>query len=395
MGVPQVSLVIPTYKEAANLEPLLARVASSLARLAHAGALEVLVVDDDSPDRTWEVAERLRARYPFLRVLRRTAGPRGLSPAVVEGWRTAQGGVLGVMDADLQHPPESLPALLQAMEDPVVDVVVASRYAGAGSVGRWSWLRRWLSQGATNLARSVLPPEAHGVTDPMSGYFLIRRRVVEGVVLQARGYKILLEVLGRGRYGRVREVPYTFGRRHTGQSKLTWQVVGDYVAQLWGLVWAPTGFGRFVRYCLVGGTGVAVNMGVLWWLKDSGALGTLRAGAVAVEAAILNNFLWNELWTFRDRAAARPQLHRRLARLAHFNLVCAAGAGWHLLLLWLLAIQGGWNYLAANAVAIVVVTGWNYGLNTAWTWTRREAPAAGGPSAGLALAPAATGRSAP
>ncbi len=366
----RLSLVIPTFNEAKNVPVLLARLTRALGQSM--GACEVIVVDDDSPDGTWRVAEALRTQYPSLRVIRRTSGEKGLAPAVVEGWDQARGELLGVMDADLQHPPGVLPELLQAFDDAAVDVAIASRYCPNGHRLQWNLVRQWLSRGASNLAQAVLPPSAHEVTDPMSGFFVVRRRVLGGAALQPRGYKILLEVLSRGRYAGIVEVPYQFGRRQHGASKLGSAVMRDYLAQLWRLAWEPTGFGRFIRYCLVGATGLLVNMALLWWLKSTERLGTLRAGAVAVEAALVNNFLWNELWTFRDRASAHPRLRARLRRFVNFNVICGVGAGLHLGVLWALAIQLSWHYLLANLLAIALVTLWNYGLNTTWTWTRLE-----------------------
>lgn len=365
---PKVSIVIPTFDEAESLPVLVERLTQALSGSGQ--DYELLVIDDDSPDGTWRVAEQLGARNPHVRVIRRTSGERGLAPAVVEGWRQARGEIIGVMDADLQHPPQLLPALLEQLNGHAADVVIASRYLPDGARLRWNPIRKWISRGASNLAQAVLPPAAHQVTDPMSGYFLLRREVLDGIALQPKGYKILLEVLSRGRYQRVVEVPYEFQRRHAGQSKLGASVMRDYLVQLWRLAWAPTGFGRFVRYCLVGATGVAVNMGVLWALKSSHTLGTLRGGAVAVWLAMVNNFLWNEVWTFRDRSRLHPRLRERLARLVNFHLVCGAGAAIHLGLLWVLAVKLEWHYLLANVIAIVLVTLWNYGFNTTWTWTR-------------------------
>ncbi len=364
---PSASIIIPTFNEAENLPVLVERITQALA--SSATSYEILVVDDDSPDRTWAVAESLGTRYPAVRVIRRTTGEKGLSPSVVEGWNAARGALLAVMDADLQHPPEVLRELLKAAGPQAVDLVIASRYLPNGHRLRWNPVRKWISRGASNLAQAVLPPAAHEVTDPMSGFFLMRRRVIDGVALTPKGYKILLEVLGRGRYANVAEVPYAFGRRHQGQSKLGAQVMRDYLLQLWRLAWAPAGFGRFVRYCLVGGSGVLVNMGMLWWLHGSETLGTLRAGAVAIEIAMVNNFLWNELWTFRDRSLRQPCLRDRLRRFVNFNVVCGIGALLHLGVLWLFAIHLKWHYLAVNLLAIGVVTLWNYGLNTTRTWT--------------------------
>ena len=366
---PLYSIIIPTYNEAQNLPVLFDRLTRVLQ--AWGGAYELVVVDDDSPDKTWMVAEASRARYPQVRVIRRTSGEKGLAPAVAEGWRQARGDILGVMDADLQHPPELLPRLLEQFRNgTAVDIAIASRYLPTGERLRWNPIRKWISRGASNLAQVVLPRQAQHVTDPMSGCFLLRRQVLDGVDLQPKGYKILLEVLGRGRYQRVAEVPYEFGRRHAGQSKLGAKVMGDYLAQVWQLIWRPTGLGRFVRFCLVGSSGVVVNMGILWLLKSSGTLGTLRAGAVAVECAIINNFLWNEVWTFCDRSQAHPRLRDRLRRLAHFNVICGVGAAFQLGILWALAIKLHWHYLLANLLGIAVVTLWNYGLNMTWTWTR-------------------------
>ena len=368
MSRPHLSVIIPTYNEAENVPVLVERVAAVLSSrgIEH----ELIIVDDDSPDKTWQVAESLRARFPQVRVIRRTSGEKGLAPAVVEGWAAARGEMLGVMDADLQHPPEVLPKLVDAFTDPAVDLAIASRYALNGDSQGLNLFRKWISRGASNLAQAVLPPAAHGVTDPMSGYFMLRRRVLDGTTLRPQGYKILLEVLGRGRYDRVVDVPFEFGRRRSGQSKLGAAVMRDYLQQLWKLAWSPSGFGRFVRFCLVGATGVVVNMGIFWWLKASGMLGTLRAGAVAVECAILNNFLWNELWTFKDRSQGAPRPADRLRRLAHFHLICGVGAAIQLAILWALSIRLGWHYLVSNAIAIGLVTFWNYGLNTTWTWTK-------------------------
>lgn len=366
---PTCSIIIPTFNEAQNLPVLFKRLTTALN--AWGGSYELVVVDDDSPDRTWLVAEAARGKYPQVRVIRRTDGEKGLAPAVVEGWRQAQGELVGVMDADLQHPPELWLALLaQFRNGSSVDIAIASRYLPSGERLKWNPVRKWISRGASNLAQAVLLPQAQHVSDPMSGCFVLRRSVIEGVPLQPKGYKILLEVLGRGRYREVAEVPYQFGRRHAGESKLGAKVMGDYLAQLWQLIWAPTGIGRFIRFCLVGGSGVVVNMGVIWLLKGSGTLGTLRAGAVAAECAIINNFLWNEIWTFRDRSRLHPRLRDRLWRFGHFNLICGVGAAFQLSILWVLAIHLKWHYLVATLTGIGLVTLWNYGLNMTWTWTR-------------------------
>ena len=144
----------------------------------------------------------------------------------------------------------------------------------------------------------------------------------------------------------------------------------DYLVQLWRLAWAPQGFGRFLRYCLVGSSGVIIQLGILWWLRHFEILGKLRAAAVAVEGAIINNFLWNELWTFRDRTRGCQAFRDRLRRLVSFTVVCGVGALMQLAIIWGFAIQLRWSYLATNLFAIVLVTFWNYGFNTSSTWMK-------------------------
>ncbi len=362
------SIIIPTYNEAQNLPVLFERLTAVLRPWE--GAYEVIVVDDDSPDETWLVAEALQVRHPQLKVIRRMTGEKGLASAVVEGWRQARGAILGVMDADLQHPPELLPKMIERLEqNPDVDVVIASRYLADGISLKWNPIRKWISRGASNLAQAVLPKTAQQVTDPMSGCFFLRRPVVEQVHLQPKGYKILLEVLGRGRYRKVAEVPYQFGKRHAGSSKLGARVMMDYLFQLGTLIWAPSGLGRFVRYCLVGSSGVVVNLGVTGLLRYIVLWGKLRSAAVGIESSILNNFVWNEWWTFKDRTAVSSQVRARLARLLFFNVICGVGAGFQLAFVWLAAIHWKWPYMLVNLLAIGVVTLWNYGLNLTWTWT--------------------------
>ena len=219
------SLVIPTYNEQVNLEALIQRIGRSMGEIPY----EVIVVDDDSPDGTGELAERLACRYP-LRVLHRK-GRRGLGTAVVEGLREARGEILGFMDADLSHPPESLPSLLEPIRDGTAEIAVGSRSVeGGGASDDWSRRRRLLSRFAKLLARPLT-----AVRDSTSGFFLFRRAVIEGVRLTPRGYKIGLEILVKGRYRAVREVPIFFEERQGGKTKMSLGVSLDYLLHLGAL----------------------------------------------------------------------------------------------------------------------------------------------------------------
>ncbi len=225
----RLSLVLPTYNERQALPLLLAQLTALLDRRLP-NHYELIVADDDSPDRTWELALELTHQYPHLRVLHRQ-GERGLASAVVRGWQAAQGEILGVMDADLQHPPETLLALLAAMQ-PGVDLAIASRHAPQGCSQGWPWGRRLLSQGARWLSWLFLPEAAQRTSDPLSGYFLVRRAALVGCPLVPVGYKILLEVLSHGRIQQVREIGYTFGPRRAGHSKVTQRHYWEYLQHL-------------------------------------------------------------------------------------------------------------------------------------------------------------------
>ena len=215
-----VSIIVPTYNEAANIPLLVARIKKAMRRRKD---YEILVADDDSPDRTWEIAEQLGAP---VRVLRRTSRARGLAPAVFDAFKIARGDILGVIDADLQHPPEKIPELLAALEAGA-HISVGSRLVTGGSVESWPRHRRFTSYFATILSRPIT-----SVKDPMSGFFFLRKPVLVGMSLSPRGYKILLEILGRCSYSSVVEVPILFRDRSVGGSKLTWKVQFEYLEQL-------------------------------------------------------------------------------------------------------------------------------------------------------------------
>lgn len=220
----RLSLILPTYNEAENLPELLRRVTEA------ANPAEIIVVDDDSPDRTWEEGERLRSTYPALRVIRRI-GEKGLSSAVVRGCDEASGDVLVVMDSDLQHDPVVVSSLAACIERGA-DIAVASRYRSGGSVGEWVRSRRWLSRLGTFVARKLPNVET---TDPMSGFFAIRADAYRRVrhLLKPEGFKILFELLAAmPRGSRVDEVPLHFHPRLHGQSKLSLWVQVQFVKQV-------------------------------------------------------------------------------------------------------------------------------------------------------------------
>jgi dolichol-phosphate mannosyltransferase len=214
------SVVVPTYNEAGNLPPLAERLQAALA----GRDWELIVVDDGSPDGTADLAEALAPRLP-VRVVRR-AGKAGLASAVVAGFDAARGDVLLVMDADLSHPPETVPALADAIAGGA-DLAVGSRYVPGGGVEDWPLKRRVVSRGACLMGNLLVP-----VRDATSGFFALRRSVIQGVRLNPIGFKIGFEVIARGRYRTVVEVPYTFRDRALGSSKFGRREIVQYVQQL-------------------------------------------------------------------------------------------------------------------------------------------------------------------
>jgi len=212
-----ISVVVPTRNEAANISLLVERIAAALVPLGE--QWEVVFVDD-SDDATPVEIEAAGRRYP-VRLCHRPAGQRsgGLSGAVLEGFAVADGQVLVVMDGDLQHPPETLPALINPVGRGVVDLAVASRYTASGSTaGLDGPVRRLVSNCSRGVTRAVVT-RSHSVSDPLSGFFALRRSVIEGVELRPYGFKILLEILARGQWNRVQEIPFVFADRVAGESK--------------------------------------------------------------------------------------------------------------------------------------------------------------------------------
>jgi dolichol-phosphate mannosyltransferase len=223
----KLALVIPTLREATNLPGLLADVRSALDPVGI--DYEIIVVDDDSRDGTEEIVSAIGLEDPRVRLLVRK-GERGLSGAVLYGWSHTDASILGVMDADLQHPPELLPALVSAILAGN-DMAIGSRYTAGGEVGQWNPIRKWLS---TVAVWATWPIQRAGIRakDPMTGFFLLRRECIDGIEFQPSGFKLLLEILVRGRIRSVAEIPLAFGSRSHGASKANFKVGWDYAKLL-------------------------------------------------------------------------------------------------------------------------------------------------------------------
>jgi dolichol-phosphate mannosyltransferase len=215
-----ISLIIPTYNEASNIKALVEKLSNIFSK--EKKEYELIIVDDNSPDKTWKIAESLSEKYN-LKVIRRIED-RGLATAVVAGFDKAKGDIIGVMDADLSHPAESIPSLLSPIETKKAEITVGSRYVSGGKTEEWPKIRGAISKIGLALARPLVK-----IRDTMSGFFFMRAEVIKGVKLSPTGYKILLEVLVKGKYQRCIEVPYTFLNRSFGKSKIGLKVYLEYV----------------------------------------------------------------------------------------------------------------------------------------------------------------------
>ncbi|WP_263352269.1 polyprenol monophosphomannose synthase [Acidicapsa acidisoli] len=223
----KLALVIPTLREAENICNVLRQVRSVLDPVGV--PYEILVVDDDSCDGTVEAVSALAVEDPRVRLLVRK-GERGLSGAILHGWQRTDAAVLGVMDADLQHPPELLPELLAAILDDR-DIVIGSRYTPGGELGQWNPARKFLSAAAVWVTWPLQRSRVRA-KDPMSGFFMVRRRCLDQIRFQRSGFKLLLEILVRGRIQSIEEIPFEFGRRYRGASKANFKVAVDYAKLL-------------------------------------------------------------------------------------------------------------------------------------------------------------------
>jgi len=287
---------------------------------------------------------------------------------VVEGWKAARGDVLGVMDADLQHPPEVLARLVEALRGPNVDVVIASRSEPGGGTRGWSWVRNLTSWIAVHLATCVLPWTLAEVRDAMSGMFLVRASALEGVKLEPTGYKILLEVLAKAHYRRFVEVPYTFGPRHRGNSKLGARQTAEYLIHLARLARSTGQLRTWVRYAGVGLTGAIVHLLVLLFLVEQEGWPVAWALPVAIQFALLSNFAWNNAFTFRTLSGTKLFVGRGLAgRLGRYEVVCLTGAVLNTCLT-LLLLKWKWALPLAAWTGLVLGGLWNLFFNVPAIW---------------------------
>lgn len=355
----QLSVVVPTYNERGNLLELTRRLDAALDGIAW----ELIVVDDDSPDGTAVHAREIYQRDTRVRCVRRI-GRRGLSSACIEGMLSSSAPFLAVMDGDLQHDPAVLRRMLQALRQDEADLVVASRYVEGGSVGDWDSQRAMISRVATRLSRLVTH---RPISDPMSGFFALRRSVLDACVkdLSSLGFKILLDIVASSeRSVRIKEIPFTFGERLSGDSKLSTNVIWEYLLLLADKLvgrYVPV---RFLAFAAIGALGVGVHFLVLSVVFKGLGLSFSAGQSTATMVAIAFNFSVNNLLTYSGQSLRG---RRWLRGLLSFYLICGVGAFANIgISSYLFGNNTSWPLAALAGIAMSSV--WNYAVSARYTW---------------------------
>jgi dolichol-phosphate mannosyltransferase len=352
------SLVIPTYNGRDDIREFLEQVHLAVEPLG--SPYEVIVVDDDSLDETWQVAASYSASYP-VRVLRRN-GKKGLAAAIVEGIKASDYEIVVVTGADLRRSAEIIPQLVAEVCDGK-DVVVGSRFVEPGASERPRLFGRIAKD--TDLLARTLFRQIRSIKNLKSDFFAIRKDVVAHANLNPVGNRILLEILVQGAYTTVSEIPYRDEKRKAGTNKVGVTNALDYVWHLCGLFRRSGELHRFLKFCAVGGAGAVLNLAVLYVLTELGVF-YLLSGFVAIEAGLLSNFVLNRSWTFKDRGM--EGLRFVLTALYRDHAVRFVGIILNLVILWLLTSVFGLYYLLSQLIGIGVAMLWNYGGNQWWTW---------------------------
>ncbi|MDZ4726995.1 MAG: glycosyltransferase [Leptospira sp.] len=374
------TLILPTYNEKENLKVYLPK----LETLFHLNNIdyEIIIVDDDSPDRTWEWVQEYGIKNQNVRVIRRIQ-EKGLSSAVLTGMASARGKYLGVMDADMQHDESIIPKMLEALKEN--DLVIGSRRVGDGSYGEMNLFRRILSFGATILAKILLPIPS---TDPMSGFFVLKREVFENSKdkLNPLGFKILLEFLAKNPKIKVMEVGYSFRKREFGETKLSGIVMQQYLFALIDLRFGKYFSSEFVKYGIIGFTGVFVNLVGQWlyvnvsdYSNPNSEMSKILIPSFAVafgfEVSVISNYILNNQWTFASKR--KTKVKEFIFGLFKFNFVSLVGffiqySCWLFIFQFCNTYYPEFfpNYITyiANLIGILIATVTNYQLNRSYTW---------------------------
>jgi dolichol-phosphate mannosyltransferase len=361
-GLPTLSIVVPTFNERDNVGKLYRKLEAVLTDVAW----EVVFVDDNSPDGTWSVVRELARQDSRVRCIRRI-GRRGLSGACIEGILASSAPYAAVMDADLQHDETQLPKMLAVLTSGQAELVVGSRYVEGGSADSFDSKRAGFSSLATSVARRVL---GVAIADPMSGFFMIRRDRFEALApkLSTQGFKILLDIVATA-HGELRtvEVPFTFGSRLHGESKLDSMVALDFLGLVLAKFTNDVVSLRFLMFAMVGGIGLVVHLGTLFIALKLLGWPFAEAQAAGAFVAMTSNFILNNFLTYRDQ---RLKGFGILGGLLAFYLVCSVGLFANVGVAFSVYDQEPIWWLAGAAGALMGVV-WNYAMSGLFVWRKR------------------------
>ena len=372
----QVSVIIPTYNESENIIQILKSIGEHLPKDVE---VEAIVVDDNSPDGTGKVVEdyiadtRNEAGYSINIIHRETKS--GLSSAILDGIQHSSAQIIVVMDSDFSHPPKIIPQLVEEIKTSGYDIAIASRYTEGGEVSGWSTKRKLISKGATGIAKAGLGVNE---SDPMSGFFAFKRKILEGIKFDAIGYKMLLEILVKTKGAKVKEIPYTFTDRARGSSKLDSSTMFDFVTSVWKLyryghstkVSDTRTSVRFIskagRFYTVGASGLLVNYLVSLLFADAVVnFWYIHATIIGIAISMTSNFILNKIWTFEDR---NFEAKKTLSQYGKFVGFSSLGALIQLGMVYVLVDNYQIIYPLALIIAVIIAASSNFILNKKWTF---------------------------
>src|SRR5215469_12737330 len=359
---PELTVVIPTLNERDNIGPLV----DLLNKALEAVNWEAIFVDDDSADGTSERIREISRRDRRVRCLQRI-GRRGLTTACIEGALATSSPYIAVMDADMQHDEKLLLRMLSTLKNEPLDLVVGSRHVAGGGIGGWDPSRARMSTVAARLSRIICKAE---IADPMSGFFMLRREVLEAALrrLSGQGFKILLDILASSpRPLRFRELPYEFRERLHGESKLDTRVAWEYMMLIADKLIGHIVPVRFALFAFVGGIGLFIHMAVLWFALTVVGAAFDPAQASAAIAAMTFNFFINNFFTYRDRRLRRLALLRGLFT---FYAICALGTVANVGIAGYVFARNEVWWLAGLA-GVAVGSVWNYAVSSVFTWKQK------------------------
>lgn len=351
------TIIVPTYNEKHNV----IIISEALAKVMGDIEYEILFMDD-SRDETVEILKELSNQYPHIRYFHRD-NERGLATAVVKGFELAKGDIVTVIDSDMQHPPILVPRMYKEIEAGY-DIVIPSRFIPGGDDGGLNIKRKLISFVARYIGKVSLR-SLRKISDATSGVFMFKKSIIEGKELNPIGWKILIEVLVKGEYKTVQEIPYKFQARAEDESKMSMKEQLNYLLHLLRIIKENPKEARFLKFALVGISGVFVNM-IIYYMLVQGGIYVPFAGGLAACVAMCSNYILNETITWKEIKLNRSKTFLK------FIMTSFVGIGISVVCIQILNVNLGVHYMLSNAMGIIAAMFWNYQINKRWTWEEKK-----------------------